>query len=69
MRNIFLLALLGLAISGCSNVSEWDRQYLAKSYMTSDPNPLLNGFKDHAYFSREGTSGGEGVGGGGCGCN
>ena len=24
---------------------------------------------DHAYFSREGSRGGRGVGGGGCGCN
>jgi len=26
-------------------------------------------YSEHMYFSREGTHGGAGVGGGGCGCN
>lgn len=69
MKNILFIIMLSLFISGCANVTQWDRNYLAKPYMTSDPEPLLSGFKNHVYASREGTSGGEGVGGGGCGCN
>jgi hypothetical protein len=30
---------------------------------------LSHDFADHIFFSREMASGGEGVGGGGCGCN
>jgi len=37
--------------------------------MRPDRNPLAQGFADHTWFSREASSGGRGVGGGGCGCN
>lgn len=58
-----------MILSGCANVELRDRNILAKSHMASIPDPLLESFTDHVYFSREGTSGGEGIGGGGCGCN
>jgi hypothetical protein len=37
--------------------------------MQTDSDPLLDGLTEHIYFSREAASGGESVGGGGCGCN
>jgi Domain of unknown function (DUF4266) len=37
--------------------------------MAFDSDPLDTRFMDHTYFSKEGASGGAGVGGGGCGCN
>ena len=35
----------------------------------ADKHGLDARFMDHTYFSKEGASGGAGVGGGGCGCN
>jgi len=37
--------------------------------MSIDAGSLDNRNLEHIYFSREGASGGWGIGGGGCGCN
>ena len=37
--------------------------------MSFNPLPLERAIDDHIYFSKEGSTGGAGVGGGGCGCN
>ena len=67
MITFFLLAML----SGCSTmgVQPWERDLLAKDSMQLVPNYLDNFFDEHIYFSKEATTGGQGVGGGGCGCN
>ncbi len=66
----FLLALAGLA-AGCSTmvVHPWDRDLLAEKKMRFIPHPMVNAVDEHIYFSKEGSMGGEDVGGGGCGCN
>jgi hypothetical protein len=63
--------LSGLALSGCATakVKPWDRDLLAKPAMQFAPSPLESAADDHIYFSKEGSTGGAGVGGGGCGCN
>jgi hypothetical protein len=33
------------------------------------PLPLENAVDEHVYFSKEGSTGGADLGGGGCGCN
>jgi hypothetical protein len=33
------------------------------------PAPVDNALDEHIYYSKEAASGGQGVGGGGCGCN
>lgn len=65
-----LLALAGLA-SGCAAtvVRPWDRDLLAQQKMRLTPSPMVGAVDDHIYFSKEGSMGGMGVGGGGCGCN
>ncbi len=65
-----LLALAGLA-SGCAAtaVKPWDRDLLAEKKMRFIPAPMVNAVDEHIYFSKEGSTGGQGVGGGGCGCN
>jgi hypothetical protein len=70
-RKIFLLAVASLALQGCASlgVQPWEREVLARDDMQLDANALDTGFDDHIYFSKEGTSGGRGFGGGGCGCN
>ena len=41
----------------------------AESKMQLIPDPLESYLDEHIYFSKEASSGGQGVGGGGCGCN
>ena len=70
-RLIFAMAVAVL-VSGCGSVGKvqpWEKGNLAKPEMAFDPDVLETRFADHTYFSKEGASGGAGVGGGGCGCN
>ena len=68
---VLLVALACQALAACSNlgVKPWEREVLARDDMQLDANPLDTALDDHIYFSKEGTSGGRGFGGGGCGCN
>ncbi len=66
---VLLLAMLLLAAAGCQNVKPWQRGTLADISMRADRDPLGDALKDHILFSREAATGGQGVGGGGCGCN
>jgi hypothetical protein len=71
-KHLVLLAVLVLVIAtqtGCENVKPWQRKTLADPIMTGQVDSLGSDFHDHIFFSREMASGGEGVGGGGCGCN
>ena len=70
LRAALLLALAGLA-SGCAAtaVRPWDRDLLAQKKMRLTASPMVSAVDDHIYFSKEGSMGGMGVGGGGCGCN
>jgi hypothetical protein len=64
------LALLAAALaSGCATVKPWDRDLLARQQMKVVPSPMLHAVDEHVYFSKEGSTGGLTVGGGGCGCN
>ena len=71
MGKVMLLALSCFALGGCANlgVQPWQREVLARDDMQLDVDALDTAFDDHIYFSKEGTSGGRGFGGGGCGCN
>jgi hypothetical protein len=66
---MLLFAVMAPLITGCSTVKPWERGTLADQTMRPDRDPLGVAFGEHIYFSREATSGGRGVGGGGCGCN
>ena len=65
------LALLAGTLGGCAAmaVHPWDRDLLADKRMTLVPSPTQRAIDDHIYFSKEGSTGGQTVGGGGCGCN
>jgi hypothetical protein len=70
LRAALLLAGAGLAAGcGVATVHPWDRDLLAEKKMRFDPSPLESAVDEHIYFSKEGSTGGTGVGGGGCGCN
>ncbi len=59
------------ALSSCTlePVNPWDRNVLARDDMQLSTNAINDGFDDHIYFSKEASTGGKGIGGGGCGCN
>jgi hypothetical protein len=65
---IIIVAMIGL-LDGCSTVKPWDRDLLAEKHMQLVPAPLDNALDEHIFFSKEAASGGQGTGGGGCGCN
>ncbi len=75
MKPIKLLRMLSLipiiSLLGCSDlgVKPWERDLLAQDDMSIISEPLESGLNDHIYFSKEASSGGQGFGGGGCGCN
>ena len=64
---LFLLVLASSA--GCATVRPWDRDLLAEKKMSFTPNPTIQAVDEHIYFSKEGSTGSQEVGGGGCGCN
>ena len=66
-----LSALLTLSLGGCSfsEVKPWERNLLAEDKMQLVADPIDNYIDEHIYFSKEASQGGQGVGGGGCGCN
>jgi hypothetical protein len=74
MRTCSRLLALAAAFcaAGCASMAPpkpWERGDLAKPSMQIDPDRLETKIQQHIYTSKEGATGGYGVGGGGCGCN
>jgi len=71
MKTIISLMILGSLLTACSleKVAPWERNILAKPEMQAGSSSLENRYDDHIYFSKEASSGGGELGGGGCGCN
>ncbi len=69
MRRFIFSLLLVLLLPACTTVQPWERDLLAKPSMALTPDEIDSFLDEHIYFSKEGSSGGQGVGGGGCGCN
>jgi hypothetical protein len=69
-RAIALCLLAGAAVAagGCATVQPWERGKLANPCMVFDANGQLVAFDNHWQESREGSAGGFGIQGGGCGC-
>lgn len=67
---LLLLAAITLVVTGCSAVQPWEKNTLAQDTMKpAGPVPMLSRIDGHVYYSKEAVRGGNGVGGGGCGCN
>ncbi len=65
-----LSALLFVVLfSGCATVAPYERERLAKPDMELGRNGDAEAGQEHAEAYREGSSGGMGSSGGGCGCN
>jgi hypothetical protein len=75
MKQRLLLLIMGLSLlsllGGCAvqSVQPWERDLLSEEKMQPTPDPVENALDEHIYFSKEASTGGTGVGGGGCGCN
>ena len=67
---VLLLALVAF-LSGCAATAmkPWDRDLLAQKKLRLVPSDRENAIDEHIYFSKEGSTGGQQAGGGGCGCN
>lgn len=63
------MIVLLLTLTACAEVKPWEKGNLAKPEMTFEGDPLDVKYVEHTYSSKEASSGGNGVGGGGCGCN
>ena len=66
---ILAVGLLSLASAGCVTVKPQQRSVLADPIMQFEGDPQATGQLRHAIDNREGSYGGGGVSGGGCGCN
>ena len=63
------LACLMFVQAACTMVKPWERGQLAEARMSFEPDPIETTLSDHVYYSKEGSSSGSAVTGGGCGCN
>ncbi len=68
LRLVLVVAALG-AGSGCVAVQPWERGKLSSAVMAATPDAQELKLDSHVHEYREGSIGGAGVSGGGCGCN
>lgn len=64
-----MIAASLLSAAGCATVAPYERERLAKPDMDMSRNADAKAGEEHATAYREGSSGGMGSSGGGCGCN
>lgn len=70
--SMLCLSLVCSSLLGCSNLTKvqpWEKGSLARQEMIFENDVLDSGYVEHTYSSKEASSGGASVGGGGCGCN
>ena len=66
---VAIAAILALGGAGCVTVKPQQRSVLADPIMQFEGDPQASAQLRHAIDNREGSYGGGGVAGGGCGCN
>ncbi len=73
MKLWLLVIMLSLLLfTGCASmerVQPWEREVLASPIMQLEPDALEASMDEHIFSTREGSAGGYGAAGGGCGCN
>ena len=65
---IIIVSMFVFYLQGCAVVKPWEREDLADPILIMDENPIEKGILQHHLDYREGSTGGEGAQGGGCGC-
>jgi hypothetical protein len=74
MKSALILGTIAVValLEGCAIqpwVKPYERDRLADPIMAWDRDVISSGYIDHIQESREGSRGGTGAAGGGCGCN
>jgi len=71
MNRTLISIVIAFSLSACSSlgIEPWEKDQLARADMALDSEKLDLALDDHIYFSKEGSSGGRSLAGGGCGCN
>jgi Domain of unknown function (DUF4266) len=69
MKSIAFALLVALGSVGCVPVKPYQRELLSKKIMVFQPDPYADVLDQHMLEAREGSVGGYGSAGGGCGCN
>lgn len=76
--NKILAILICSSLASCStvrnmtineDVKPWEKDVLAQQAMQFPQDKMFSFSDNHIFFSKEASTGGDGVGGGGCGCN
>lgn len=70
-KTILLVFCISFLFTACSSkVKPWEKGILAQKQMQlGGGNPMNKKLNEHVFTSKEGSFGGGGIGGGGCGCN
>lgn len=70
-KAILFGTLLAAALAGCGReaVRASEKEFLADRVMIFDEDGQETAADEHVLSNREGSTGGRGTGGGGCGCN
>jgi hypothetical protein len=69
LPELLIFLFLSLSLAGCATVAPQQRAILADPTMQLDGDGKHEAPLRHAIENREGSMGGTGVSGGGCGCN
>jgi hypothetical protein len=71
MFKYLICSLIAFMFIGCvQDVKPWEKSIHAKETMKDGGlNALEKNFEEHIYYSKEATKSGNGISGGGCGCN
>ena len=72
MKNILIFSVISILFCACAikDVKPWQKGIHAKDSMKDGGvNSLAKKFDAHIFFSKEATKIGNGIAGGGCGCN
>ena len=64
----YLVCLLVLPGCEMATVRVWERGDLARQEMQWEVDPMQSTLRQHVFTAKEGASGGNSTGGGGCGC-
>ncbi len=64
-----VICLHSLSACAYKYVGAWEKGTLSRPEMAFISDPLEQKISDHIYFSKEASSSGSAVSGGGCGCN
>ncbi len=73
ISRLLVTMVLMAGLSACGPIEPWvkpyERDHLADPIMAMDPDPVSTAYIHHVFEAREGSRGGAGSAGGGCGCN